>query len=196
VKEAPVGLLLAAGTGARFGADKRLHPLPHGEPLAASSARSLLAACPRVIALVRPEDEALAGLFARMGCEVRRVENAARGMGATLAAGIAAAGEAAGAVVALADMPWVRADTVVRVRDALLAGAALAAPFHAGRRGHPVGFARGWFAELARLDHDFGARALLARHHALITAIAVDDAGCLLDVDTPADLAGAPYPCR
>ena len=39
-----VGILLAAGTGSRFGGDKLLHPLPDGIAIAAHAARTLIAA--------------------------------------------------------------------------------------------------------------------------------------------------------
>ena len=46
-----------------------------------------------------------------------------------------------GWVVALADMPWIRTETIAAVADALARGAMIAAPDYAGVRGHPVGFA-------------------------------------------------------
>lgn len=49
-----VGILLAAGRGSRFGSDKLLHPLADGTPMAVAAAASLLQACGRVIAVLRP----------------------------------------------------------------------------------------------------------------------------------------------
>ena len=54
-------------------------------------------------------------------------ENAAEGMGASLACAARQAGEADGYLVALADMPFVRRTTIAAVRDALAAGALLGA---------------------------------------------------------------------
>ncbi|MEF9943630.1 MAG: nucleotidyltransferase family protein, partial [Burkholderiaceae bacterium] len=54
---------------------------------------------------------------------------------------------------------------------------------HAGRRGHPVGFAAALGAELIALTGEAGAREVLARHPP--QSIEVKDAGVLLDVDTP-----------
>jgi molybdenum cofactor cytidylyltransferase len=70
----------------------------------------------------------------------------------------------------------------------LLDGAVLVAPFHAGRRGHPVGFAAGLGAELLAANGDAGARDILARHASSLTRLDVDDPGILIDVDTPGDL--------
>jgi molybdenum cofactor cytidylyltransferase len=92
--------------------------------------------------------------------------------------------------VALADMPCVGAGTVSRVASALREGASIAAPFHGGKRGHPVGFARQWLDSLVTLGGDRGARDLLQAHGDAITRIDVDDPGCLFDVDTPDDLPG------
>ena len=105
-------------------------------------------------------------------------------------AGVATTPEAAGWLVTLADMPFLRVDTVQAVMQALAGGAALAAPVCAGRRGHPVGFAARWRDELQGLTGDEGARALLGRHRALIVGIETDDAGVLRDVDVREDLGG------
>lgn len=49
-----VGILLAGGSARRFGADKLLHPLPDGVPIAVAAARNLAAALPRVVAVDDP----------------------------------------------------------------------------------------------------------------------------------------------
>ena len=126
----------------------------------------------------------------REGLAVVFSPEARAGMGHSLAAGVATTPEAAGWLVTLADMPFLRVDTVQAVMQALAGGAALAAPVCAGRRGHPVGFAARWRDELQGLTGDEGARALLGRHRALIVGIETDDAGVLRDVDVREDLGG------
>ena len=69
-------------------------------------------------------------------------ENAAEGMGASLACAARQAGEADGYLVALGDMPFVRRTTIAAVRDALAAGAPLGAPYFRARRGHPVALSK------------------------------------------------------
>ena len=185
-----VAILLAAGSATRFGADKLLHPLPHGVPIAVQSARHLKAVFESdVLAVVRPESNALAELLRQEGCEVVRCERAADGMGVSLACGIAAAGAADAYLVALADMPFIRASSIAAVRDELLRGAALAAPYFRARRGHPVGIASRFGGELARLRGDEGAKQLLAAHGSEIVKIPVGDPAVLRDIDTPGDLA-------
>lgn len=184
-----VGLLLAAGQGRRFGSDKLLHLLDDGTPLAVASARKLKEACPRAIAVLRPEQTTLAALLIAEGLEVVICPEASAGMGHSLAAGVAASREAAGWLVALADMPFVQVATLRSVADALNTGAALAAPFHNSHRGHPVAFAARWRDELLALTGDEGARAIVGRHRKLLHTLESDDAGVLRDVDTPEDLA-------
>lgn len=183
-----VGLLLAAGSSRRFGGDKLLHPLPNGNPMVAASARKLVAATDRAMALIRPRQPGLRVLLKNLDMEIVEVADADAGMGVTLAAGIRATPLATGWVVALADMPCVADDTVRRVAAALRDGASIAAPFHGGRRGHPVGFAHRWHDALVALDGDEGARRLLGAAADAIARLDVEDPGCLFDVDTPDDL--------
>lgn len=187
-----VGLLLAAGRGRRFGADKRWQLLPDGRPLALAAAAHLRAACADVVAVVRPEDEALAEPLRELGYAVVACHDADGGMGHSLAAGVRAAADAAGWLVALADMPAIAPASYRAVLAALAQGAALAVPAYCGRRGHPVGFAGGWREELGALAGDRGARGLLQAHAALVVEIAVADPGILADIDTPEDLAILP----
>ncbi len=185
-----VGILLAAGASTRFGSDKLLHALPDGTPIAVASFRNLHAALPRVVAVVRPGAETLAELLRESGAEVAICDRADEGMGTTLAHAVAASRDASGWVVALADMPFIRPDTIRRVAARLEAGAALVAPRCAGRRGHPVGFAHRFGDALAALTGDAGARDLLRAEAGALELLDLDDPGVVRDVDTPADLAG------
>jgi molybdenum cofactor cytidylyltransferase len=182
------GILLAAGAGSRFGAHKLLAPLPDGAQVCRSAARALLAATDRAVAVVRPGDAALSACLAEEGMEVVECTAADRGMGASLACGAVAVPADAALLVALADMPWIRAQTVAAVAAALSAGARLAAPIHGGRRGHPVGFSPVLRPALLALDGDAGARAVVEENAADLVGLMVDDPGAVLDVDTPEDL--------
>jgi molybdenum cofactor cytidylyltransferase len=191
------GVLLAAGMGRRFDPSgvrlKLLQPTPTGPhaglPIAAAALRNLRAAIDDVIAVVRPADgeaqRRLHQLLAAEGAQLVTCAQAAAGMGASIACGVRARAGAAGWIIALADMPAVAPRTIAAVGEALRTGQAAAAPVHAGRRGHPVGFGRACRDELLALDGDAGARSVLAAHQPLL--LAVDDPGCLLDIDTPCD---------
>jgi molybdenum cofactor cytidylyltransferase len=184
-----VGLLLAAGSASRFGSDKLAHLLPHGVAIAVQSARHLKLELPRVVAVVRPGSAQLASELKKEGCEVVICEQASQGMGASLACAALSAGKAGGYVIALGDMPFVRRSTIAAVRDALAAGAALAAPYFHTRRGHPVGIAGRFFDTLISSQGDEGAKKLFAQHQELVLKIPVGDPGVIRDIDTPGDLA-------
>ncbi len=83
-----VGILLAAGRGRRFDPtgiyNKQLLPLPNGDAIVVASARALLAALPRVVAVVRPDEDNVADLLRGLGCEVTVCPDADTGMAASL----------------------------------------------------------------------------------------------------------------
>ena len=182
-------ILLAAGAGARFGGDKLLHPLEDGVAIAAHAARNLLAATPDVVAVVRWGDFPLYEMLEQEGCQVTMFQGAARGMGASLAHGVAQARGADGWVVALADMPRVPVAIIKEIIASLAGGALIAAPVHKGERGHPVGFGAALRDELLALDGDQGARAVLERHRNAVKLVECDDPGVLYDIDRKTDIA-------
>lgn len=185
-----VAILLAAGSAKRFGSDKLLHALPHGVPIAVQAARHLKAAgANKIVVVVRPGENGISALFRAEGCEVVVCENVTEGMGASLACAVRSAGRADAYLVALGDMPFIRSSSIAAVLDALAAGAALAAPYFRARRGHPVGIAGNFRAELERLTGDEGAKRLLDAHAAKLVKVPVGDPGVLRDIDTPEDLA-------
>ncbi len=185
------GILLASGSGSRFGSDKLMHPLaPGGDPIAVHAARNLAEALPGSVAVVRSANSRLARQLRAAGLRIAVCRDAAEGMGRTLAAGVRATAAASGWVVALADMPAIRPETIVRIAEALHEGATIVAPSYQGERGHPVGLARRFREDLQVLQGDAGARAILAAHRDWITLIEVDDPGVTKDIDTPGDLPG------
>jgi molybdenum cofactor cytidylyltransferase len=141
-----------------------------------------------VVAVVRADDAALAAALGAAGARVVRCANADDGMGASLACAVQACPDAPGWLVALADMPWIAPSTIARVAAAVAGGAVVAAPFHRGERGHPVGFAAACRAELTSLTGDEGAKTIVAAHRDRIERIDVDDPGVLCDVDMREDL--------
>ncbi len=183
-----VGLLLAAGASRRFGRDKLLHRLVDGRPMAVAAAESLLPACDRVIAVVRPDRETLSSRLKAAGCVIIEAAKADEGMGASLAEGVRASPQAAGWILALADMPFIQPASHQAVASHLRAGTSLTATLYQGRRGHPVGFSHTWFAQLAKLSGELGGRTILERHADQLLLCPVDDPGVLRDIDHPGDL--------
>lgn len=182
-----VGILLAAGTAQRFGSDKRWHRLADGTPMAIESARRLISACPRSVAVIRPTDNELATALRDTGIEVVICPDATLGMGHSLAAGVAATKDAAGWLVALADMPAISPESYRTVLDALCHGAPLARPEHDGKPGHPVGFASRFRDDLLGLHGDRGGKAIQDAHPGALRLCPVIDQGVLIDIDTPFD---------
>jgi molybdenum cofactor cytidylyltransferase len=194
------GLLLCGGASTRFGSNKLLALATayagHGarsEPLAVLAARNLIAGAGNALAVIRPGESELRRALEGTGCEVVESEQSRAGIGASLAAAVAASREAAGWIVALGDMPFVRPATVEAVRAQLEIGALIAAPLNAitGERGHPVGFASTLRDELLALRADTGARSVIQRHHDELVPVPVDDPGIYVDIDTPEQLRNA-----
>ena len=183
-----VGIFLAAGSASRFGGDKLLAPLKDGTPLGVRAFCNLVASVDSVVAVVRPDDQGLACALSDHGAELTVCPHAANGMGQSLAWAIRATPLAKAWVIALADMPWIEIATIRRIADALKGGAELVAASHQGVRGHPVGFSRRYYGELAALTGDEGAKSLVRRHERELHLIETDDTGISCDVDIPADL--------
>lgn len=185
-------VVAAAGLGKRYGGHK-LHAILDGRPVLAWTL-DVLCALPLAarIVVVAPEDAAAATLAHTAQASVVVNPLPARGLGSSLACGVRALpGAIDGVLLLLGDMPRVTVASVARLlacHEALDAQA-IVAPSYAGQRGHPVLFGAGHFPALAALHGDEGARALLREHP--VTTVEVDDAGVLLDIDTPADLAAA-----
>ena len=182
-----VGILLAAGAGSRFGSDKLLAPL-HGTPLVLHALCALRPAVTEIIAVVRPGNTQLVALLTQVGARIAVCEQAANGMGHSLACGARLVPADTNLLIALGDMPAIAADTIARIIAALDGGAAIAVPCHHDRRGHPVGFAARLVPTLQALTQDQGARGVLVANADSVLEIPVDDPGVLADVDTPRDL--------
>ena len=184
------GILLAAGRSTRFGTPKLLQPLADGTPMVIAALRHLAPSVDEVIVVVRPDDHALIKLLAPETARILPCTDAALGMGASLACGVRAAPQADAWLIALADMPYVPPAVITALLAQLRSGAAIVAPSYQDQRGHPVGFSRTFYADLAALSGDQGARHLLERYAKQLSLIPVAEPGILRDIDTPADLAG------
>jgi molybdenum cofactor cytidylyltransferase len=191
------GVLLCGGASTRFGSDKLLALPPAGadtsareESLVEMAARNLIAGAGNALAVIRPGARKLRVQLERAGCSVVESEQCEHGIGESLAAAVGASRDAAGWIVALGDMPFVRPATIEAVRAQLEIGALIAAPLNpvSGERGHPVGFASTLRDELLALRGDLGARSVIARHHDELVPVPVDDPGICVDIDTPGDL--------
>lgn len=110
------------------------------------------------------------------------------GMGDSIASAVRATRGAAGWLVLPADLPLIEADTLRQAACALRFHPVVA-PVYRGQRGHPVGFAARCGDALAALQGDNGAAAVVRQFG--LTTWNSGDAGCVCDIDTPADLRAA-----
>ena len=182
------GILLAAGQSTRFGSDKLLHPLENGTPMAVVTARHLKGVLERSIAVVADIESELAGLLAGEGLRIVPNPRAGKGMGTSIACGVAASPEAAGWLIALADMPRIPGTIIQAVVASLEGGADIVAPVYQGRRGHPVGFSARHAPALMQLQADTGARGIIAANRGSLEMIETMDAGVIADIDSTASL--------
>lgn len=186
------GVLLAAGTGSRFGDANKLLATLDGEPLVRHAARTLVAAGldPLVAVLGHDADRVATALD---GLPFRIVRNDAyrQGQATSVRIGVEALAndDVDAAVFALGDMPCVDAESVRALVETYgrTEWTALAAAFE-GERGNPVLFDRRHFAALAGVSGDRGGRAILREGDAS-ALVETGDPGVRRDVDTPADLA-------
>lgn len=185
-----VGVLLAAGSGSRFGSNKLLARLPNGTAVGVAAARHLVSALPHSIAVLRRGEETLQELLVAEGLRIVINPNANDGMGSSLACGVAAA-DADGWIIALADMPAIQPATIAAVAAALVAGSPIVAAVYHGERGHPIGFARRFRKALISLEGDRGGRDILAQHSDELRLIEVEDPGVLVDIDRADDISAA-----
>lgn len=188
-------VLLAAGASRRFGQANKLLAELDGRPMVVRSAERLLnAGLGRVVAVLGDDAPRLREVLQDVaGLELLDNPNHAAGMGTSIAAGIRHLQQdesLTGAMIALADMPYLRTDTVAALVAAFdpEAGAEIALPVRQGERGHPVLFARRFFDALAGLTGDIGARHVVRDQEDAVVEVETDDPGILRDVDTPADL--------
>ena len=190
------GLLLAAGSGQRFGGDKRRARMPDGRTLLEATLSRWCAAFTRVRVVLRDrasQGEVALAASLRESFPALEVTFAARwqeGMGASLAAGVRDCDDWAYVWVGLGDMPWVRVDTLKALQAALDAQLeqghenCIVRPAHGGEWGQPVGFGPAHRDALSGLGGDQGARDLIRRHPGVIE-VECHDLGVVRDIDTP-----------
>jgi len=178
-----------------MGSPKALLPDQNGCPFVLRIVTTLLDGGLRDVCVVTgSQHTALVDVVGRAGLpsnvRLARNEDPARGQLSSLLTGLDAcdSAELMGLMVTLVDVPMVSVDTVRRVREAWeTTRAPIVRPAVGVRRGHPVVFDRAVFAALRATPLSEGARPVVRAYEPRSTLVEVDDPGCLVDVDTPAD---------
>jgi molybdenum cofactor cytidylyltransferase len=169
----PVVLVLASGRGERFlasgGQTHKLKALLGGTPV-----------LQHTLAAVRAS-----------GLPFHLEDAGHPGMGDSIAAAVRATADAGGWLVLPGDLPLVQSGSLQRVAQALAdASVQVVVPVVQGQRGHPVGFGPDCLQALLALRGEQGAAAVVraAATQGRLQELALEDDGCITDIDTRADL--------
>ncbi len=192
--QSPAALVLAAGRGQRFDATGKISKMLveiDGLPTILHTLSTIQSVLAPVVVVTRPDGhgQTIAGLVERFGCTSISCPDAGSGMGHSLAWGIGhllARSSPPSILIALGDMPFVKAKTIQALRAHCRTPADIAVPRYLGKQGNPVLFGSDHFEALGRLNGDRGARQLLDNQS--VIWVDVDDPGVLQDIDTPTDL--------
>ncbi|MEO0057514.1 MAG: hypothetical protein RIT17_967 [Pseudomonadota bacterium] len=189
-------LILAAGAGRRFGANtsggKLLADLA-GAPVIRRTAEAVLRGGFADVVVATGADHAgVANALGGLACRIVPTPGWEEGMAASLRSGLAAlAPDTAGVFVFLGDMPLVPVELCGALVDLAQSAGYAARPTVSGKPGHPAGFTRAAFPDLARLTGDVGAATLLKTRSEGVVYLATEATGAVLDIDSPADLVAA-----
>ncbi len=186
----PTIVVVAAGSSRRFGAGQ--HKLDQGlggsTVLAQTVRHAVQTQLPVLVVTTAARVPWVVGLLAQRDIWVLSEQQAAAGMGQSIAAGVMERSGAPGWLILPGDMPLVQPASILAVASALEVHPVAYAQYR-GQRGHPVGFSAELYSELVGLQGDQGARRIIARFPAY--GVDVEDAGVLVDIDTPSDLQAA-----
>lgn len=180
-------LILAAGSSSRMrGGDKLLEEVG-GEPLLRRVARVALATGRPVSVVLAADRPARRAALAGLDVVEVIAADAAKGMAASLVAGVMSLPQDAAVLLLLADLPLVDRDDLIAVIAASAADPACiwrgADPD--GTAGHPVLFPSDLRGDLLALQGDEGAKAVLRRHAGLVRPVSLPAGHATTDLDTP-----------
>jgi CTP:molybdopterin cytidylyltransferase MocA len=180
-------VVLAAGSGSRFGKSAKQLAELDGIPLLEHALRAVEAvpAIDRIVVVLGARAEEICAGVDFGQAEAVVCEDWADGQAASLRCGIQAVAVADAAVLTLGDMPRIAPEVIAMFADlAVEHGAqARARAVYDGLPGHPVVLGREYFAQISALEGDVGARDVLKAIGAY--PIECSHLCSAADVDTP-----------
>ena len=191
-----IAIVLAAGQSSRFGATKQLAEVD-GMSLVNRSVQAAGDSRVQSTAVVVGHDwQAVCRSIAPARAFLVRNEDHANGIGSSLALAARATRHAADAIIVmLADQPLVTSAHLDNLIDAWTGAAnEIIATSYTGVSGPPVLFGSACFGELATLEGDSGARALLKNPRYMTREVEFADAA--IDIDCQDDLNLLPHSAR
>lgn len=185
------GIVLAAGSGTRFGGTKQIAPF-EGKPLAQHAIDALASAGVDELIVVTGHDADLVERALALPPQGRFARNPdhASGQASSLATGLHALADGTeAAVVLLADQPGITDAEVRALIDAFRASRSRIVRIVYDDGPGPALLSREIHAEAGHLSGDVGARELIASHPGWVEEVRVPFSAPR-DVDRPSDLAG------
>ena len=180
-------VLMASGSGARFGGNKLLCPVD-GAPMILRAFAAVPAGLFARACAVSCYPDILALAEARGYLAVPNPD-AAQGQSASIRLGLSRLTDLDGVLFSVCDQPWLRRESVEKLlADFFACPDSVCALAYEGRRGNPMVFPAALFPELLALTGEQGGGRVLQAHPQLLRLTEAASAAELRDVDTPADL--------
>jgi molybdenum cofactor cytidylyltransferase len=186
-------VILAAGRSSRMGAFKPLMPMGHETVIEHVIGVFRTAGITDILVVLGHEADRLNPFLKEHGVRLVVNPDHDRGMFSSVQAGAGRLGDDCRAFFLMpADMPFVRPETLKIMLGAFHeSGMDVCRPCYRGKRGHPPLISAKLIKPILTFTESGGMRALLARHQKTSIAVACDDPGILIDLDTPEDFKNA-----
>ena len=188
-KKRIAAIVLAAGESRRMGPTNKLTVPVDGTPMVTRVVDALAKSrTERIVVVTGHEPERIRDALQGHDVELVHNEEYPEGIASSIRTGVAALGDDVdGALIALADMPWVSVEVLDRLIDAFTSDGELSIfiPVFGRKRGNPVLWSSEHFPELLALAGDVGGKVVWRRHSESVCYVDVGSAGVNIDVDTP-----------
>jgi molybdenum cofactor cytidylyltransferase len=188
------GVFLAAGQSTRFGSDKLLHELD-GRPLVAHGlAAAINSRLDEIVVVVGSDASLLENAIrdvpaGRDRIRIVRNDHAERGMMSSLKSGLRAVPKtSAGAMVILADMPFVTSELIDNLIERFEDTNGIVIPECDGVFCHPRVIPKRLFSEFFDLEDGGKGQAVIDRHSDDIVTLVADKKTSFIDIDDARDL--------